>query len=286
MSTATATRPSRATHSPVKDWSNQIQAKGSGLPSRVILHGVESIGKTSFGACAPKPIFIQTRGETGLETLIDAGRLPEIPHFSETQSFEDLLSQIEWLTTSDHDHKSLVIDTLNGSERLCHELVVERDLKGQWGEVGFTGYQRGFEMSLADWRRLISALDGLRRLKKMGIIALAHTRVGPFKNPEGPDYDRYIPKMHEKTWSMSKEWADIVLFANFHTEVVGVDSKGRKGKGTGGSQRVMFTQRTAAFDAKNRHGLPEEIDMGESGADAWSNFVEALKTAKGGETHG
>jgi hypothetical protein len=50
-----------------------IKATGAGLPNRCILHGVEGVGKTSFGCCAPKPVFLMTRGETGLITLVDSG---------------------------------------------------------------------------------------------------------------------------------------------------------------------------------------------------------------------
>jgi hypothetical protein len=50
------------------------------------------VGKTSLGACAPKPIYLMTRGETGLLTLIDAGRIPETAHFPELGTWPDLLA--------------------------------------------------------------------------------------------------------------------------------------------------------------------------------------------------
>src|SRR5262245_55584679 len=53
----------------------QVTTATRKLPNRVILHGVEGWGKTSFAAQAPKPIFLMTRGEDGLETLIDSGQL-------------------------------------------------------------------------------------------------------------------------------------------------------------------------------------------------------------------
>jgi hypothetical protein len=70
-----------------------------------------------------------------------------------------------------------------------------------------------------------------------------------------------------------------VLFANF---VAHVDARkgDAKGKAKGGSRRVLYTTRTAAFDAKNRHGLPEQIDGGHSAAEAWANFAGALQASK------
>ena len=253
------------------------------MPSRVILHGVEGVGKSSFSAFAPKPIFLMAHGETGLETLIDGGQVPETPHLPELMEWSEALSAIDWLRNSEHDFRTLAIDTLNGIERLCHELICEREYGGEWGKQGFTSYMQGFEVSLGEWRRLLNALDRLRKERHMSIICLCHSRVITFKNPAGADYDRYTPAMHSKTWELTHRWADHVLFANFFVEVVSTDSK-KPGKGKGGQDRVIYTQRHAAYDAKNRAGLPEEISMGSSGAEAWHNFISALKAArKGGE---
>src|SRR5262249_39143649 len=155
----------------------------------------------------------------------------------------------------------LVLDTLNGCERLCHEHVCRRDFGGNWGRDGFASFMAGFDVALADWRRFLEALDRLRASRRMSILALAHTKIAPFRNPEGSDYDRYVVDVHHKTWSLTHRWADLVLFAQFMAHVDA--RKGEtKGKAKGGSRRVLFTSRTAAFDAKNRHGLPEQIDAG------------------------
>jgi hypothetical protein len=252
---------------------------GSGLPSRAVLHGVEGVGKTSFGACAPKPVFVMTRGETGLTTLIDSGQVPETDHFPEQMTWAELLTAVEVLTVKSHDYRTLVIDTLNGAERLCHEHVCQRDFGGSWGRDGFTSYMMGYEVALADWRRLLDALDRLRATRRMSILALAHSKITTFKNPEGSDYDRYTVDLHHKTWSLTHKWSDLVLFSNFTTHVDARKGDG-KGKARGGSRRVIYTSRTAAFDAKNRHGLPEQIDAGNGATEAWANFTAALHANK------
>jgi hypothetical protein len=137
----------------------------------------------------------------------------------------------------------------------------------------------GFDVALADWRLLLDALDRLRSQRRMSILALAHTKISPFRNPEGSDYDRYTVDLHHKTWGLTHKWADLVIFANF---VSHVDARKNepKGKAHGGSRRALYTARTAAWDAKNRHGLPEQIDAGSSAAEAWSNFAAALQAQK------
>ncbi len=228
-----------------------------------------------------KPIFIETKGETGLETLISHGRLPEVPHFPEVQSWEELMGAIETLTLDEHDFRTLVIDTANGGERLCHEFVCNRDFGGDWGDKGFTGYMRGFEVSLAEWRTFLNKLDTLRATKQMAIVLLCHTKVKPFKNPEGPDFDRYQPDMHEKTWGLTAKWSDVVLFGNFDVTVQKDSANSKKGKASGGQIRILYTERHAAYDAKNRLGLPGEIEMGDSPAEAWRNFMTVVKEGRG-----
>jgi hypothetical protein len=172
-----------------------------------------------------------------------------------------------------------VIDTLNGAERLCHEHICNRDFNGNWGRDGFTAFMTGFEVSLAEWRILLDALDYLRADRRMSILALAHTKVSTYRNPEGADYDRYTVDLHTKTWGLTHKWADMCLFLNFVSLVEARRNDG-KGKARGGSRRALFTIRTAAFDAKNRHGLPDQIDAGSSAAEAWSHLVAALQAAK------
>src|SRR5262245_33819724 len=161
---------------------SDVVTTGEGLPNRCVLHGVPGIGKTSFGACAPKPIVLMTRGETGLITLLDSGQLPETAHFPELLTWEELLSAVEALTREPHDYRSLVLDTINGAERLCHESVCQRVFSNNWGRDGFTSYMTGYEVALADWQQLLEALDRLRSSRRMSVLALAHTRITPFRN--------------------------------------------------------------------------------------------------------
>jgi hypothetical protein len=255
-----------------------VTTTGSGLPSRGVVYGPEGCGKTSLGAAAPAPVFVMTRGETGLATLIDAARVPETPHFPEVTAWPDLLAAITALTDEPHEYRTLVIDTLNGAERLCHEHVCGREFGGRWGRDGFTAYNTGYDVALADWRELLTALDRLRAGRRMGVLALCHSKVAPFRNPEGPDYDRFTPDLHPRTWGLTHKWADYVLFLNFETVVDA--GKAPRAKGLGGTRRVLHAERAAAFDAKNRHGLPPRIDGGAGASEAWANLAAAMRASR------
>ena len=241
----------------------------------MILHGVEGIGKTSMPAYGPSPIYLMSSGETGLETLIDHRRLPQIDHLPELQTWSELFEALD--VVEELDHKTLVIDTLNGVERMCHEYVCRTQFGNKWGKDGFSSYQQGFLASLTEWRKLLQRLDSIRERKRMSIVCLCHTKISPFHNPEGADYDRWTPDMHHKTWGLSHRWADMVLFANHFTVV---DDTGTRAKGAGGKERLIYTEHSSAYDAKNRLGLPPMIEMGRSAKEAWDNFIAELKKGK------
>ena len=242
---------------------------------------------------APSPVFLMTKNETGLITLIENGQVPPTPWIrfprpkdtfsNEAETWTEALDALRALLTEDHPYKTLVLDTMNGLERLCHEYVCTNSYKGDWGEKGFLGFQRGYDTALQDWRTLLNSLDRIRDDRDMNVFALCHTSVKTQTNPLGPDWDRFVPAVHKKTWDLTHGWSDMCLFGQFEVEVDTQQSKSKaKGKGRGGSTRLLHTTYSAAWDAKNRHGLPEEIEVSStSSKDAFEDFTTALIEARG-----
>lgn len=276
-----ATRPARSSAPPLApkaDFGSLISTQGKSLPNRYVLYAGEGWGKTSFAAMMPKPIFIQTRGETGLETLIDAGQLQETAHFPEVYDWTTLIDVVRYLRDAEHGYKTLVIDTLNGAERLLHEMVCRRDYQSDWGDRGFGAYQKGYDVSVADLNLLLSDLDNLRLEKRMTVVWLAHRRVVTFKNPSGADYDLYQPDVHKTTWGAVSKWSDVILFGDMEV-IVETEKKAKKGKGVA-QNRIIRCESSPSWVAKNRLGLPAEIEAGTSPAEAWANFVNEIKAAR------
>lgn len=271
--------PQAQPQQPRRKWLDEIQTKGTGLPSRIILHAVEKFGKTSWAAQIPNVLFGMPAEETGLQTLIDAGLIKETPFLPPWTAWEEVIESIDFITENESPYKAFVIDTGNGLEKLCHDYVCRRDYGGKYDKTGFLSYMQGFEASLPEWKLMLSKLDKLREVRRIRPVMLCHARIKNFRNPEGSDFDRYMPAMHEKTWEVTHRWADVILFGNFFTDTT---SDGGRSKGVGGQQRMLYTVRHAAYDAGNRLGLPDEIDCGDSAAEAWTNFVAACKEAKKG----
>lgn len=277
--TARTTKPASATSGKTFNLS-QVRTGSAHSPLRMGLHAKPGWGKSSLGTNFPKPFFIET--ENGLDALIEYGLVKDTPRFPPVKTWDDVNAAINALIEQDHGYKTAVFDTLNGIERLCHEYVCEHEFNGEWGDKGFGGYQRGFEVSLAPWREFLNKLDTLRDSKGMMVLFLSHTKINTFKNPSGPDYDRWAPDMHPKTWALTQRWLDAVFFGDFEVAVdaPGKDNLLKKGKAVGNSIRVLYTTESPSFDAKNRMGLPEDIDVGDSAADAWKNLADAIKQSR------
>lgn len=241
-------------------------------PPRIIVNAVEGWGKTSLIAHADKPLIIMASGETGYETLLGAGLVPSVDA-AKIEAWPELLALIDELIATDTGHQTIGLDAGGGFERMCHQHACNRDFGGDWGERGFGSFQKGYDVSVNDWLQLLQRLDRLRDTHGCTIVMLSHCRVRPFKNPLGADFDRYVSDMHDKTWAVTAKWADDVLFGNFFTVVEtkkgGAAESLKKGKGIGGTQRVVYTQRRDAYDAKNRHNLPECIDIPDDASQSW-----------------
>jgi hypothetical protein len=232
-------------------------------PRTVLLYGVEGIGKSTFGASAPKPIFIDTEGGTA---HLNVERFPK------AESWTDVMDALRELTTAEHDYKTVVIDSLDHAEPLLWNWMCKRDGKANIEAYGFA---KGYGHALDDWRIFIAAIERLRATKQMNVILLAHSWIKSFKNPSGDDFDRYELKLHNKAAGLLKEKVDHVLFANYETYAVKGERES-KAKGVSSGSRFIYTNRTAAHDAKVRCAVPVPPSLPLS----WDDFDRALSAGQ------
>lgn len=223
---------------------------------KVVVYGPEGIGKSTFASRFPDPLFIDTEGST---KEMDVSRTPE------PSSWTMLMEQITYVIAHPDICRTLVIDTIDWAEQMCIENVLDKHQKG--GIEDF-GYGNGYVYVKEEFGRFLNRLSDVVK-KGVNVVLTAHAQMRKFEQPdEMGAYDRWELKLGKKTTSqispLVKEWADMVLFANYKTYSVAVDDKGKKHKAQGG-RRVMYTTHHPCWDAKNRYGLPDEMDFDYSG---------------------
>ena len=229
-------------------------------PPRIMIYGSEGVGKSTFAALAPNPVFVQT--EDGLSE-IDCSKFPL------AKSFDDVVLQLQAVRDEQHDYGTVVIDSLDWLERLVWDRVCA-DYGVKSIEKADGGYGKGYVHALTYWRQIVSLLNDIRARKGMAVIRIAHAAVERFEDPEHAAYDRYTPRLHKKACSLVCEWVDAVLFASRRMRVDSTTGKAAP-VGADGGERIIRTNGSPACIAKNRFGLPTELPL------SWAAFVEALK---------
>ena len=228
----------------------QITSGKQAIPLKVVVYGPEGIGKSTFAAQAPDPVFIDTEGSTA---RMDVRRLPK------PTSFAMVTEEINYIISNPGTCKTLVLDTADWAERLIRDAVCAKN--GKAGIEDFS-YGRGYTYVYEDFGRMLNLLDQVIG-RGINVFVNAHAALRKFEQPdESGSYDRWELKLINaqkcNISNMLKEWADMVLFANYETYVIKGKAELDKNKVTGG-KRVMHTTHHPCWDAKNRFGLADKL---------------------------
>ncbi|MBR2675226.1 MAG: ATP-binding protein [Mogibacterium sp.] len=216
-------------------------------PERIIVYGPEGIGKSTIASNFPNPLFIDVENST---SELNVARFDTIP--KDWSSFVEMV-----LYVKEHPDicDTLVIDSLDWTEKLCIKHICESSGKESIGDFAYgAGYTR-----LAD--EIQKMLSVLSEITECGIhiVMTAHSMIRKFERPEESGaYDRFELKLEKKTAPLYKEWATMLLFCDYETNVV-LDSN-NKAKARGGD-RVIHTCHHPCWDAKNRKNMPEKLPL-------------------------
>lgn len=216
-------------------------------PVKVCVYGVEGIGKTTFASQFPEPLFFDL--DKGSAQL-DVSRVTDIT------SWPLLLSSIKEIYDNPTICKTLVIDTADAAERMCIDYIC-----GKFNKKGIEefGYGAGYTYLVEEFARFLVQLDACIG-QGVNVVVLAHAVLKTVTLPEEMGtYDHWELKLSSKTTNkvapLVKEWADLLLFANYKTILI---EDGTRKKAAGG-KRIMYTTHTTFADAKNRFSLAEEL---------------------------
>lgn len=214
-------------------------------PQKAVIYGPEGVGKSTFASLTPDPVFLDTEGGTH---HLDVTRLDA------AATWDEITASVAQLAKADHPFKTLVIDTADWLEKRLSEHLCRKANKDSIEDFG---YGKGWVQLTEEFARFLGSLDALLA-RGMNVVFLAHATVKKFEAPDqAGSYDRFELKLSKQTAPLLKEWADLVLFANYVTKIAEKDNG--KVRGVGGKERVLFATHTAAYDAKNRHGLPDKL---------------------------
>ncbi len=242
-------------------------------PPRITAIGVEKIGKSTFAAGAPSPVFLPIRGEEGIDDLA-------VPHFPTCNSFEEVLGALQSLDEQEHKYETVVIDSVSTLEPLIWDAVCKAEGVTSIEKVG-GGFGKGYIEAVMKWRLLMDGLDALRE-KGMASILIGHAVVRTFADPTTESYDQYQLDLNKHAAAALMRWSDCILFANCKAIVRKEENGFNKAtkKAVLRDERCLFTQKRPAHPGGGRgvYGrLPYELPLD------WNAFQEAINKATEGD---
>jgi len=218
-----------------------IQKGKKQKPLRAVIYGVEGIGKTTLFEKVDGVLYLDTEEGTAQKD-VDRVDIKSVSDVSEVCN-----------NAASLPYHTIIVDTVDWLERIVEHDMLQRDKKDNLEDYG---YGKGYKMIATEME---SILRGLSRLNQ-NVILMAHSYVKAFNEPDtGVAYDRYELKLSKQVAPLVREWGDLLAFANYKTIITGGEN-GKK-RAVGGKERILHFERTAAYDAKNRFGLPETAKM-------------------------
>ena len=213
---------------------------------KVVLYGVEGIGKTTLAAQTPDPLFIDV--EDGTSHM-------DVKRVDKPESWLQLLDTIREVSISPGVCATLVIDTADWAEQMAIEHICKKN--NQPGIESF-GYGKGYTYLAEAFSQMLKCCDTVVKAG-VNVVITAHAKQRKVELPdETGAFDTWGLKLSKQCAPLLKEWPDALLFLNYQTMVITGENGSKK---AAGGKRMIYTTHRATFDAKNRHGLDDVLPM-------------------------
>ena len=221
----------------------------------LMVYGESGIGKSSFAAEFPSPLFLCT--EDGLGDI-------DVPHVL-INSYDEFWEALD----SDliKNYKTLVIDSVDHLEGMIFNWMMRKYKVDVVAKVA-GGYGAYVGIALTEWQKVMAKVRELR--ENLDIVLISHNQVKKFEDPTLLEpYDKYTLKLQDKAAAYLTETVDILMFCKFETFVKKVEGL-NKNKAVGTQKRLCHVYPHAAYDAKTRFKMPEVFELG------YKHFIKAL----------
>ena len=235
-----------------------IQKGISAAPPKVVIYGPEGIGKSTLASKFPAPLFIDVEEGTG---RMDVARLT-LPD----KSFSSFKTALKELAAAPPDeYKTLVIDTGDTLDNMISDHVVASGGKDIVSIESF-GWGKGYTYIKEEWTKLLDRLWDFQKRNGWGVVFVCHATLRKVEAVgQTGNYDQWALKLSRQASPILKEWCDFMLFLNYDVTIVKTgDDKGTKTKAVGGD-RTAFCIHSNYYEAKNRGGLPDSLELDDAG---------------------
>jgi hypothetical protein len=234
------------------NFSPEITIAKANVAPIMCVHGNPGMGKSTLSA----------RFKNSIHLLLEDG-LPagvEVQAIRGLNTNDEILGALRWLYEGPHEYRTLVIDTLDALEAV---IVAHVCRENRWANIETPSFGKGHVACDPVWRRILSALDHLRRKRGMTIALIAHSTIERIDDPRAPSFTSYQLRLQRRARGLVMDACDVVGFLSTDIHVV-TEERGfgqERARADGGSQRYLFLEGRPAFAAKNRYSMPAKIPI-------------------------
>lgn len=247
-------------------------------PLLFLLYGPIGSGKTSFAAQFKDSAFVVTPKERGIDQAVSRNEVPEDYPVYCANDWNELINLLREMVKTAIPHKTVVLDSLSSMQELCFQHVCNLSYEGDWKK--FAHFYNGHKVAAEGfWPELLKLCEELRD-KGVNVVMIAHLATKKIDSPVHGTYTVYNADLFDSDNQGSilkptQKQCTEVGFIDFATYV------DTSGKATGGTNRTLYLQRTAAWEAKNQRGIGKPINLGDEGAKkAFATFQSAFAAAQ------
>jgi len=254
---------------------------------RVVVAGLEKMGKSTFCAGAPGVLLVPL--EVGYAGLT-CDKTPMI------QTYEDFMLFLQEVTTmaqrGQFAYRTIAFDSATALERMIHDYVLRIDTaktKTSTMESAHGGYGKAYTLSNTIFDTVLKTLDQLAVYAGINTVFTCHVFSNKVSDPTAGEYDSWDLLLHSpknsKTYGkreLMTQWADVIGF--LYEPVFLISSDDKKGMTRATSQnkgRMLALSRTPSYTAGNRFGIMGEVALPTPPNNAWNAFAHALYTTCG-----
>lgn len=256
---------------------------------RMVIAGQEKMGKTTFGACAPKALLVPMEvGYAG----VNVAKTPMLQTYEEVMAL--LAELVQAAQRGQLLYKTIVLDSGTALERHVHDYVLRLDplyansKKTVTMESAHGGYGKAYTMANTIFNGILQQLDLLAVYGGVNIVLTCHVFSSKVQDPTVGEYDSWDLLLHspknQKTYGKRElitQWADVIGFLYEPVFLMSTDKSNMTRGVSANKGRVLAVSRTPSYTAGNRFGMVGELPIPAPPANGWNSFAEALYKTSG-----
>lgn len=233
------------------DWASGLKKANDVYPPICVIYGGAKLGKTTIAAEFPTPYYCRT-GEGERQSSGEP-----MMSFGVSESYSDVIDQMDWMLEGDHDRKTFVLDAADGLES---HIEAEACKRNGWQSVSDGAFGAGGRAVKAIWGEFVSKC---LKLKTAGywVVIIAHVKAKTVPGVTTDSYPRYMPNLHDDAVGAIVDASDLIGFLHQRVTVVkekaGFHKDNVRTRGAGGGDIVIAVQERPGFIAGNRYDIDD-----------------------------